>query len=152
MAHRIAGFNTLELAAGLIVFGAGIVVAVESMSYPMGSLRNVGPGIFPMLLGLVLAALGLAIVLEGRISDAAAPPVPWRAILAICASLGSFALLIDRAGAYVSIFALIFLAGLAERQFRPLTLTAVALSLCAFVTALVLGFRGIVNMDLLPGG
>ncbi|MCA0873566.1 hypothetical protein LCL97_22265 [Seohaeicola saemankumensis] len=76
MAHRIAGFNTLELAAGLIVFGAGIVVAVESMSYPMGSLRNVGPGIFPMLLGLVLAALGLAIVLEGRISDAAAPPVP----------------------------------------------------------------------------
>ena len=150
--HRVAGFNTLELAAGIIVFAAGVVVALESLSYQMGSLRNVGPGIFPLLLGLVLAALGLAVVLEGRISDAVAPAVPWRAILAICASLGSFALLIDRAGAYVSIFTLIFLAGLAERDFRPKTLAAVALSLCAFITALVLGFRGIVNMDLLPGG
>ena len=57
--HRVAGFNTLELAAGIIVFAAGVVVALESLSYPMGSLRNVGPGIFPLLLGLVLAALGL---------------------------------------------------------------------------------------------
>lgn len=150
--HRIAGFNTLELAAGLIVLLAGVGVALESLTYPMGSLRNVGPGIFPLLLGIVLAGLGVAVIFEGRISGAVAPAVPWRAILAICASLGSFALLIDRGGAYVSIFVLIFLAGLAEREFRPKTLALVALSLCGFVTALVFGFRGIVNMDLLPGG
>ncbi len=149
--HRVAGFNTLELAAGIVVLVVGLVIAFESMTYPMGTLRNVGPGIFPMLLGFVLSALGLAIVLEGRVSLAVAPAVPWRAMLAICAALGAFALLIDRAGAYVAIFALIFLAGLAERTFRPVTLAIVALSLCAFVTALVFGFRGIVNMDLLPG-
>lgn len=149
--HKIAGFNTLELAAGLIIFALGLIVAVESLSYPFGTLRNVGPAIFPMLLGFILAALGLTIVFEGRSSLAVAPLVPWRAVLAICASLGAFALLIDRAGAYVAIFALIFLAGLAERTFRPVTLFCVSLALCAFITALVMGFRGIVNIDLLPG-
>jgi hypothetical protein len=149
--HRIAGFNTLELAAGLIILVLGVIVAAESLTYPFGTLRNVGPAIFPMLLGIILAALGLTIIFEGRVSLAVAPAVPWRAILAICASLASFALLIDRAGAYVAIFALIFLAGLADRTFRPVTLLIVAFCLCAFVTALVMGFRGIVNIDLLPG-
>ena len=149
--HRIAGFNTLELAAGLLIFLVGVVVAVESLTYPFGTLRNVGPAIFPMLLGLILAALGLAVVFEGRVSLAVAPRVPWRAVLAICASLGAFALLIDSAGAYVAIFALIFLSGLADRPYRPVTLLCVALALCVFITALVMGFRGIVNIDLLPG-
>lgn len=149
--HRIAGFNTLELAAGLVILALGLIVAGESLTYPFGTLRNVGPAIFPMLLGIILAALGLTVILEGRVSRAVAPGVPWRAILAICASLASFALLIDRAGAYVAIFALIFLAGLADRTFRPVTLLIVALCLCAFITALVTGFRGIVNIDLLPG-
>ena len=149
--HRIAGFNTLELAAGFLIFAVGLIVAVESLSYPFGSLRNVGPAIFPMLLGIILAALGLAIVFEGRVSLAVAPRVPWRAVLAICAALGAFALLIDSAGAYVAIFALIFLSGFADRPYRPVTLFCVALSLCAFITALVMGFRGIVNIDLLPG-
>lgn len=148
--HRVAGFNTLELAAGLVIIVLGVIVSVESLNYPWGSLRNVGPGIFPFLLGLVLSGLGIAILFEGRLSEAVAPVVPWRAMLAICAGLGSFAFLIDRAGAYAAIFALIFLSGLAEKQFRPFTLLCVALGLCAFVTALVLGFRGIVNMDLMP--
>lgn len=148
----LAGFNVLELAAGAVVVIIGLIVSAESMTYPMGSLRNVGAGIFPMLLGFVMSALGLAIILEGRVSLAVAPKVPWRAMFAICAALGAFALLIDRAGAYAAIFALIFLSGLADKTFRPLTLLIVALSLCGFVTALVFGFRGMVNMDLLPGG
>jgi len=150
--HRVAGFNTLELGAGLVVLALGLLVIVEARSYPWGTMRNVGPGIFPTLLGIVLSGLGLAVIAEGRLSRAIAPQVPWRAILAICAALASFAFLIDRAGAFVSIFALIFIAGVAERRFRPLMLLCVALGLCAFTAALVLGFRGIVNMDLLPGG
>lgn len=149
---KIAGFNTVELAAGVVVLIAGLVVALESTTYAMGTMRNVGPGIFPMLLGILLAMLGIAIIFEGRVSEVVAPNVPWRAILAICASLGSFALLIDRAGAFVAIFALIYLAGLADKSFRPVTLGIVSCALCAFITALVLGFRGIVNIDLLPGG
>lgn len=149
--HRVAGFNTLELAAGAVVLAVGLIIAFESMTYDMGSMRNVGPGIFPMLLGFVLAGLGVAIILEGRVSLAVAPSVPWRAMLSICAALGSFALLIQSFGAYVAIFALIFLSGLAERKFRPVMLLCVWAGLCVFITALVLGFRGIVNIDLLPG-
>ncbi|WP_158966698.1 tripartite tricarboxylate transporter TctB family protein [Chachezhania sediminis] len=148
--HRIAGFNTLELAAGLVIVALGLLVVFESLNYPWGSLRNVGPGIFPFLLGIVLAGLGIAVIFEGRLSDAVAPVVPWRAMLAICAGLGAFAYLIDRAGAFVAIFALIFLSGFAERRYRPLPLLFTALGLCAFVAALVLGFRGVVNMTLLP--
>lgn len=149
--HRIAGFNTLELAAGILILIVGLIVATESLTYPMGSLRNVGPGIFPMLLGFVLSALGAAVILEGRVSIAVAPAIPWRAMLAICSALGAFALLIQSMGAYAAIFALVFLAGLAERQFRPVMLAIVALALCVFTTALVTGFRGIVNITLLPG-
>lgn len=149
--HSIAGLNTLELAAGLIIFLLGIVVTLESLTYPFGSLRNVGAAIFPMLLGILLSLLGLAIIVEGRLSRAIVPTVPWRALLAICASLGSFALLIDEAGAFVAIFALVFLAGLADRTFRPLTLLCISAALCAFVASLVMGFQGIVNIDLLPG-
>lgn len=149
--RKILGINLLEFVAGGIVIILGVGVVYEGFNYPMGSLRNVGPGIFPLLLGVVLSALGCAIIAEGRNSIAAVPKVPWRAILAISAALGSFAFSIERMGAFVSIFALIFISGLAEREFRPVALLLTSLALCAFTAALVFGFEGIVNMRLLPG-
>lgn len=149
--RRIGGFNTVELTAGVIVLITGIYVVIESLSYPFGSLQNVGPAVFPMLLGIILAALGLGIVFEGRIATTISPKIPYRAILAICAGLAAFAFLIDRAGAFISIFALVFLSGLAEKPFRPVPLLGVVVGLCLFITVLVLGFRGIVNISLLPG-
>ena len=148
--RTVLGINVLELAGGLILVALGAGVVAESLTYRLGSAANIGPGVFPMLLGLVLAGLGVAVIAEGRLSAATMPAVPWRALLAICAGLLAFAVLIDRAGAYIAIAALVVLSGLAERTFRPLTLAAITVALCLFVTAMVFGFRGIVNMALLP--
>lgn len=44
----------------------GLVFAVDSLSYPMGDLRDPGPGWFPGILGLVLMGLSAILTLDAR--------------------------------------------------------------------------------------
>lgn len=149
---RVFGFNVVDLAGGALLVLLGLGAAWEASSYGLGELRNIGPGFFPMALGFVLAGFGVAVMLEGRLSTAVLPPMPWRALGSISIGLLLFGLLLERAGAVVAIFALIFGAGLAERTFRPLHLLGISIALSIFMALLAYFFRGVVTVDLLPFG
>ena len=62
---------------------------VGSLSYDVGTPLRMGPGYFPLLVGAILAALGLAVVAQGFIAGArgralaaGTGPIPWRAVIA----------------------------------------------------------------------
>ena len=58
-------FNTLpykrDFYAGMLMTLLGIGVTFNSMSYNLGTLMHMGPGMFPFLLGILLTGLGLMI-------------------------------------------------------------------------------------------
>jgi hypothetical protein len=42
----------------------GTAIAIAALQLPVGKIARPGPGLFPLLLGLLLASLGLALLLE----------------------------------------------------------------------------------------
>lgn len=58
-------FDYTDLVGGILLIGVGgAASAVAVQSYPLGSLSRMGPGMFPAIMGGVLAVLGLLLALQ----------------------------------------------------------------------------------------
>jgi len=107
-----------ELISGLLVLLIGVAATFESLQYPLGTLANIGPGMFPAGIGVLLALVGAAITVSGfRIRnehDEAA--IDWRGWGCIVAGMLAFAILGIFGGLVVAIFALVFISALGDRN------------------------------------
>ncbi|MFX0547326.1 tripartite tricarboxylate transporter TctB family protein [Roseovarius sp. S1116L3] len=119
--------SSRDIFSGLALLLFGIVVAVVAVSdYRLGTLLRAGPGMFPAIVGVVMALLGGAIAISGVVrrgrsgTDDDAPPetVEVRALIVILASIGIFGLLVDNFGLLPAILAQIFVAAFAEKKVR----------------------------------
>ncbi len=82
-----------DLFAGSIFIAIAALFAIQGLRYDFGSVLQMGPGFFPVVLAFILAALGAAVILSGigNTSEAANGPAAWRGIVLICLSLAIFA-------------------------------------------------------------
>jgi len=139
-----------DQAAVVALVTGGTATLVASAQYELGTLQHLGPGAFPLLIGLVLTTLGVASLVSGR--HAVAHPNASRVGLgvpraaAIFAAVFAFALLIDGAGLFVAAPALVLIASLGRRDvmYREALLLAIVLTVAAvmvFVWALGLPLR-----------
>jgi hypothetical protein len=125
--------------SGLMFLVLGIVFALGSTRYAMGSPARPGPGYFPLLLSLLMAMLGAIVLFKSLVIEAEdgdpIGPIAWRPLLAIVASIGAFALLIDRLGMVVSIPLLVLLASLAgdELRWRAMLVSAAVLTAASWL-------------------
>lgn len=135
-----------DRAAAVVLMGAGAAALVASFQYERGTLQHLGPGAFPMFVGVVLAMLGAAAFVRGLSSGAMGEAgvisrVPMLRSAAIAGSAISFALFIDVAGLLVASPAVVIIALVGEPGIkrREALLLAVSLTLFAalvFVWAL----------------
>ena len=128
---RIAGVNSTELAGGLLAIALGGFAVWEASGYPIGELSQMGPGYFPVALGVVMIGLGAALIFEGLRADGESFEKPaWRALVFVLAGISAFALLLERTGLAPASVALVLLVALAEPRFRlgPAILLALAVS------------------------
>ncbi|SCL23239.1 Tripartite tricarboxylate transporter TctB family protein [Micromonospora rhizosphaerae] len=118
------------LAGGIFVLIGGSFV-VGSLSYALGTPLRMGPGYFPLLVGVILAALGLAIVIKGLIAGEVISfgPIPWRAVGFVVLALLFFGFTVRRLGFVPTSAVTALLTTLASRQVRLLTAVAVAVAL-----------------------
>ena len=116
----------------LVVSALGAWVSLESLNYPLGTIRNVGPGSFPLTLGLLLVGLGLALFWDGIAHESRARFV-WRPLLAICAAMAAFAALMELSGAIAAACALVVIAELAEKRYGFLKVGLLCLGLTGFL-------------------
>ena len=128
-----ARINPRAVAGGLLAAALGVFAMWEGTGYAIGTIRRMGPGWFPLALGVLLLALGLALALWGLTRHAAAAEAneederaDWRALAAVGAGLAAFAALIERAGLVPAVFALVALASLAAGPPRPLRVLVLA--------------------------
>lgn len=140
----VASFSTKDLVSGGVFVAAGAYFAFEALNYDIGTPFRMGPGFMPLLLGSVLAALGLAVAIGGwRKPDAEerfAPP--WRAIVLIVGTVIFFGATIRGLGFVPVTIVASFATAMASRLNSPLfaLILAVALSvLCTLIFVIGLG-------------
>lgn len=148
--------NSKDFFAGLLFAALGLAFAWGARSYELGSSARMGPGYFPLLLGLLLAGLGAVIMVRAlRRSDTGERITPWawRPLVAIISANLLFGVAlgglpawgVPALGLMLGIYLLTFVACLAGERFnlREALLLATALALLsygAFVLLLKLQF------------
>ncbi len=134
----------------LFLFFGGVAAWI-ARDYPMGSAVRMGPGYFPLVLGVLLALLGFANCVRGMgIKGGRIEGMRLRPLLLILGAVGIFAIAIESAGIVVSTVLTVALAAAASPESRPrevvfLAIVLLALAVGVFTYALGLPFK------LMPG-
>ena len=140
------------IAYGLL-FAFGFAVLISALSYEQGTLRAMGPGYFPALLGGTLCVVSLLILVEdvaiGLRHWEQPPRITWhsaKSVLGPLAGILAFALTIRTVGFVPATFLCALLAGLGHPRNRLVELAIIAalvsaLSSVVFVFALGIPVR-----------
>ena len=132
-----------DLEAGLFFMCFGILTAVLSQQYRLGTIAQMGPGMFPTILGVILAILGAIILIKGLSGRGEeARPLPLRPIILITVSLLVFAVLLLTAGLLFALPAQVVIALAASEHFtwrRAIALSVGILAACYGVFVYLLG-------------
>lgn len=143
--------------AGLTFMVAGIAFAWGATNYTIGEGSRMGPGYFPLVLGVILTLIGLFVVFEALVVETEdgekVGKWAWKPLFFIIASnlifgisLGGLpAIGIPAMGLIVGIYALTFVASLAGEEFNAKAVAVLAtflaiLSYVAFIVLLKLQF------------
>ncbi|KEP69292.1 hypothetical protein DL1_04370 [Thioclava dalianensis] len=127
-----------DLAGGVILAGIGLFVSLYAVDhYEIGSLRRMGPGFFPAVLGGVLACLGVVIALPALVRQGPAIRIAWKECLAVLGAILVFAAGLDRLGLALVTLISVLIASVAAPDRRigwriVLALTVTALSVAVF--------------------
>jgi len=131
----------------MIVIGLGAVAC--GADYQIGSLRQMGPGFFPVAVGVLLAMIGGAIGLQASLSapvdKKVARTAEWRGWLCIVSALIAFVIIGAHGGLLPATFAVVFISALGDRKNRlkdalVLALALVVVSVLVFWWALKVQF------------
>ncbi len=142
--------------AGILIFMLGCGSCAEGRHLRVGTLTSMGPGYFPVVLGILLGAVGLAIALVGVLSrdpqDGAehAPP-DWRGCIAIVLGMASFVVLGEHFGLAPATFSCVLISALGERTSTLVGSATLALAM----TAVAIGLFSMalqINMPILKFG
>lgn len=132
-----------DVEAGLFFTLFGGLTAGLSLRYRLGTIAEMGPGMFPLILGTMLAILGLMILTKGLLgSGEKAKSLPPGPAILITASLLAFAFLVLSAGLAAAIPAQVVIALWGSEHFtwkRAVVLSAGLLAFCYVVFVHFLG-------------
>src|SRR6187402_3430805 len=115
--------------SGLMFLLMGGAFAWGATSYNIGEGARMGPGYFPLLLGLLLAVLGLAIIFESMVVETEdgekIGSIAWKPLGYIIGANVAFGILlgglpkfgVPAMGLIAAIYALVFIASMAGDQF-----------------------------------
>jgi hypothetical protein len=144
--------------SGLMFMGVGIAFALGATTYNIGEGARMGPGYFPLVLGILLAGLGAFTVFESLVVETEdGEPVgkwAWKPLGFIIGSNLIFGILLGGLpsiglpsfGLIVAIYALTFVAALAGEEFKAKEVAVLATILAigsylAFIVLLKLQFQ-----------
>lgn len=131
-----------DFAAGLTAAAIGAFVVWVASDYGFGTPRRMGPGFFPVGLGVILILVGAAIMISSLRDREALPSIPIRPFLILPATILLFAIMLRRIGYAPAGIITVIMAGMAERYASLGTLVTLAAFLVPatwFVFAVVLG-------------
>lgn len=138
--------------SGLMFMGVGVAFAWGSSEYTIGSGARMGPGYFPLVLGILLTLLGGAITFKALVVETVDGEklgrVAWKPLFFIIAANLVFGAMLGGLprihlppmGLIVGIYTLTFIASLAgdEFRFKEVLVLATVLALLSYLAFIVL--------------
>ncbi|MES2258136.1 MAG: tripartite tricarboxylate transporter TctB family protein [Pseudomonadota bacterium] len=124
MQQLIKKYNKDYYGGALMVL-CGLGIVAEARHYQIGTLSNMGPGFFPVALGLMLALIGVLIAVTGQGAQQAGAhhggkdedlPPEWRGWTCISLSIVAFIALGKYGGLVPASFAVVFISAMGDRQ------------------------------------
>ena len=107
--------------SGLMFLVVGVVFAVGSTNYSMGTSARPGAGYFPLILSVIMAILGAVVLFKSlTIETEGGDPVgafAWRPLIVIVASIAVFGVALPRLGMFATIPLLIIMVSFAGDEF-----------------------------------
>ena len=131
--------------SGLLFITVGVAFAIGATGYTVGTGARMGPGYFPLLLGILLAVLGAAITFNSLVVNTPDGDKigawAWKPLFFIIAANLVFGLMLGglpsiklpAMGMIVGIYALTFIASMAGEEFN-LKAVAILATVLAFIS------------------
>jgi hypothetical protein len=129
--------NSRDFWAGMMFFVVGVTAIFIARRYPFGSMLRMGPGYFPILLGVILILFGIYIMVNGLRSSRKTPihfQGNWsvRALIILPLATILFGVLMERVGFVPALLVLGFGSAAAGGEFK----WGEALAVTVFLTVL----------------
>lgn len=124
-----------DILAGLFLVVLGLGAGLWSlMFYDIGTIRMMGPGMVPTVLGFFIAGLGALVTGGGFIRAGTMPRMPWRTLFFISLGVIAFAMTARPFGIGPAVFLSVFLSSRADREASTLhtLLLAIVLAVAGF--------------------
>lgn len=129
-----------DFAAGLMFTALGALVAWGSTDYKLGTTMRMGPGYFPLVLGIAMAMLGLALAVRHLALDHSLTKLnliekfSLRSLLLIGGSMLIFGFAVQKAGLIIATIGLVVVSGIAHREFSWKELSVLSIGLATFAS------------------
>lgn len=96
-------YDLRDIISGAAVILTGVFFAYNSTNYNLGSLQNMGAGMFPLILSVCFTALGVAILLPAFFRAGEAIEVKLKDPAIVTASIVTFALVLNHIGVILAV-------------------------------------------------
>ncbi|MCU0762044.1 MAG: tripartite tricarboxylate transporter TctB family protein [Hydrogenophaga sp.] len=128
-----------DIVGGLALVALGGFAAIYAQRYEFGDLNRMGPGYFPVALGIILALLGLMIALPAFKRHGEPIAVKWKTLVLVLGSIVAFALTLKVIGLILATALAVVISSMADNDtsWKGRILLAVGVSA---LTYLVFGF------------
>lgn len=123
-----------DFLAGLLFVVVGAGGAAVALSYPFGTIQQMGPGFFPRALGVILVGFGIVTMVRGlRSGEPVRGNWGWFPLAVLTAAMVAFGWLMERVGLVPSVAVLVVASAFAGREFRwgEVALLVVAMTMLA---------------------
>lgn len=139
---RIPSWNAAISGAATLLVAAYTIW--EALSLPLGQVSRMGPGYFPLMLGIVMAGLGALLLFQpDGPPDTLVEAPSLRGFVGIIGGMTAFALLLRTAGLVPAITALVVISAFSERDAKPMNVAAIALLLIVICVAIFIYGLGV---------
>lgn len=119
--------------SALIIFGIAAAL-FALLTLRLGTVNQMGPGMLPAALGVILAVLGLIILVPAFFRAGKLPQIDGRPFVAVLVSVLAFAVMVRPFGIVPAIIVLTVIASRADSKLSPLGVIVVALGLALGAT------------------
>jgi hypothetical protein len=121
-----------DIAAGGLLTALGVFFVVYTiLNYRLGTVTQIGPGMFPLWLGGLLSLIGAAISISAFFRSGPRIEPHYRQFIAVIAGILAFALTVDVLGMVPAIFILVIATTQGDGRLGILGVTALAAILSA---------------------
>ena len=135
--------NDRNLVRGLVLCAISLAFGLTSLRYPIGDFSRAGPGLFPLIVSVLLLLVGLATVIRSRFTERVPLGFSLRNIGIIIGALCGFSLASHFVDMLLGIIVLVFVASFAASSYSVVRniKIAVGLIIVAFCFQKFLGLQ-----------